>query len=264
MTILSKHAPENSLSRDEVRQFVSEAASRLSVQGKRVLVIIPDGTRTMPMPLMFEILQAEIGAQAAACDYLVALGTHPPMNEAQLTSLLGRPVAGGVCGTARVFNHRWDVPSTFAEVGVIPATDVSRISGGVFSEPIRIQINRLLLDYDQVLICGPLFPHEVVGFSGGNKYLFPGVSTGEMIHQTHWLGALLGSYNIIGTGTTPVRELIDLAASKVPVSVACFALVLKGTDVAGIYFGPARDAWKLAAEQSSETHIQWVDRSFRR
>ena len=264
MTILSKHAPENSLSRDEVRQFVSEAASRLSVQGKRVLVIIPDGTRTMPMPLMFEILQAEIGAQAAACDYLVALGTHPPMNEAQLTSLLGRPVAGGVCGTARVFNHRWDVPSTFAEVGVIPATDVSRISGGVFSEPIRIQINRLLLDYDQVLICGPVFPHEVVGFSGGNKYLFPGVSTGEMIHQTHWLGALLGSYNIIGTGTTPVRALIDLAASKVPVRVACFALVLKGINIAGIYFGPARDAWKAAAEQSSETHIEWVERPFRR
>src|SRR5438132_734753 len=105
-----------------------------------------------------------------------------------------------------------------------------------------------------ILICGPVFPHEVVGFSGGNKYLFPGVSTGEMIHQTHWLGALLGSYNIIGTGTTPVRQLIDLAAAKVSVPVACFALVLKGVDIAGIHFGPAREAWKLAAEQSSQTH----------
>ncbi|MCU1268752.1 MAG: uncharacterized protein JWN74_46 [Acidobacteriaceae bacterium] len=264
MTILSKRAPENNLSRDEVCQFVSEAASRLSVQGKRVLVIIPDGTRTMPMPLMFEILQAEIGAHAAACDYLVALGTHPLMNEAQLSLLLGHPVASGMCEKAHIFNHRWDVPSTFAEIGIIPAADVSRISGGVLSESIRIQINRLLLDYDQVLICGPVFPHEVVGFSGGNKYLFPGVSTGEMIHQTHWLGALLGSYNIIGTGTTPVRALIDLAASKVPVPVACFALVLKGTNIAGIYFGPARDAWKAAAEHSSETHIHWVERPFRR
>jgi lactate racemase len=264
MIVLSKRAREKHLSQDEVRQLVADAASQLSLKGKRVLVIIPDGTRTMPMPLMFEILQAEIGAQAAACDYLVALGTHPAMTEAQLTQLLGRPVAGGVCGSARVFNHRWDVPSTFAEIGIIPAADVSRISGGVLSESIRIQINRLLLDYDQVLICGPVFPHEVVGFSGGNKYLFPGVSTGEMIHQTHWLGALLGSYNIIGTGTTPVRALIDLAASKVPVPVACFALVLKGINIAGIYFGPARDAWKAAAEQSSETHIEWVERPFRR
>jgi lactate racemase len=264
MTILNKRAPEKSLSRDEVRHFVAEAASQLSVRGKRVLVIIPDGTRTMPMPLMFDILQAEIGAHAAACDYLVALGTHPPMNEAQLSLLLGRPVANGMCESAHVFNHRWDVPSTFAEVGVIPAADVTRISGGVLSESIRVQINRLLLDYDQVLICGPVFPHEVVGFSGGNKYLFPGVSTGEMIHQTHWLGALLGSYKIIGTGTTPVRALIDLAASKVPVPVACFALVLKGTNIAGIYFGPARDAWKAAAGHSSQSHIEWVERPFRR
>jgi lactate racemase len=264
MTTLSQRASGKNLTHDELRQFVSEAASQLSLKGKRVLVIIPDGTRTMPMPLMFEILQAEIGTQAAACDYLVALGTHAHMSEAQLTQLLGHPVANEISEGARILNHRWDLPGTFAEIGLIPAAEVSRISGGVLSEPIRIQINRLLFEYDQVLICGPVFPHEVVGFSGGNKYLFPGVSTGEMIHQTHWLGALLGSYNIIGTGTTPVRALIDLAASKVSVPVACLALVLKGIEIAGLYFGSAREAWKLAAEQSSETHIQWVEQPFRR
>src|SRR5207248_8898639 len=216
------------------------------------------------MALMFELLQEKIATQAAACDYLVALGTPPAMNKAQLSLMFGRPVAAGICDGARIFNHRWDLPDTFAEIGVIPTVDVTRISGGVLSEPIRVQINRLLFDYDQILICGPVFPHEVVGFSGGNKYLFPGVSTGEMIHQTHWLGALLGSYNIIGTETTPVRELFDLAASKVSVPVSCFALVLKGTEIAGIYFGAAKEAWGFAAEHSSETHIQWVDRPFRR
>jgi nickel-dependent lactate racemase len=264
MTTLSKRASGEPLTRDEVREFVAEAASRLSLKGKRVLVIIPDGTRTMPMPLMFELLQAKIGAHAVACDYLVALGTHAHMDEAQLSRLFGRPVNDGMCEGAHVFNHRWDIPETFADIGVIPTPDVARISGGVLSEPIRIQINRLLFDYEHILICGPVFPHEVVGFSGGNKYLFPGVSTGEMIHQTHWLGALLGSYNIIGTGTTPVRELIDLAAAKVLVPVSCFALVLKGSEIAAIYFGAAKEAWKLAAEHSSETHIQWVDRPFRR
>jgi len=264
MTTLSKRASGTNLTGEEVRQFVAEAVSQISIKGKRVLIIIPDGTRTMPMPLMFELLQAEIGAHAAACDYLVALGTHAHMDEAQLSKMLGRRVADGMCETAHIFNHRWDSPETFVEIGVIPTADVTRISGGVLSEPIRIQINRLLFDYDQVLICGPVFPHEVVGFSGGNKYLFPGVSTGEMIHQTHWLGALLGSYNIIGTGTTPVRELIDLAAAKVSVPVSCFALVLKGLEIAGMYFGAAKEAWRLAAEHSSETHIQWVDHPFQR
>lgn len=264
MTTLSKRGFGKNLTRDEVRQFVAEAVSQISVEGKRVLIIIPDSTRTMPRPLMFELLQAEIGQHAGACDYLVALGTHAHMDDSQLSRMFGRSVINGMCEGAHIFNHRWDIAETFTEIGIIPTTDVTRISGGVLSEPIRIQVNRLLFDYDQVLICGPVFPHEVVGFSGGNKYLFPGVSTGEMIHQTHWLGALLGSYNIIGTGTTPVRELIDLAAAKVSVPVSCLALVLKGSEVAGIYFGAAKEAWRSAAEHSSETHIEWVDCPFRR
>jgi nickel-dependent lactate racemase len=256
MTVLAKRASDQPLTHDDVRQLIAQAASELSLRGKRVLVIIPDGTRTMPMPLMFELLQEEIGKQSSACDYLVALGTHPLMSDAQLSRLLGQPVANGFCGAARIFNHHWERPETFTEIGEIPADDVASISHRLLSHSIRINISRLLFDYDQVLICGPVFPHEVVGFSGGNKYLFPGVSSGEMIHHTHWLGALLGSYNIIGTYETPVRTLIDLAAEKVSVPVACFALVLKEKDISGIYFGPARDAWRMAAEHSAAINIQ--------
>ena len=125
------------------------------------------------------------------------------------------------------------------DLGTISADTVSEASGGLLSEAILVKINRVLFDYDQVLICGPVFPHEVVGFSGGNKYLFPGVSTGEMINQTHWLGALLGSYNLIGTPCTPVRALIDRAAEKLTAPIACFALVLRQQEIAGMYFGSA-------------------------
>ena len=261
---LGKSAVDRLLSHDEVREIVAQAAAGLMLKGKRVLTIIPDGTRTMPMALMFQLLQQEIGTQAAACDYLVALGTHSLMNETQLTRLLGHPVVNGGCGNARVFNHRWDLPDTLVDLGRIPADKVAEASGGLLSEPILVKINRLLFDYDQVLICGPVFPHEVVGFSGGNKYLFPGVSSGEMINQTHWLGALLGSYNLIGTLRTPVRALIDQAAGKITVPVACFALVLRQQDVAGIYFGSAPEAWKEAAELSAREHVRWEDRPFRR
>ena len=67
------------------------------------------------------------------------------------------------------------------------------------------------------LLVGPVLPHEVIGFSGGNKYLFPGLSGQEMIDVTHWLGALITSSAIIGTrGVTPVRALVDAAANLVP------------------------------------------------
>ncbi len=262
--IVGQGFTDRSLTADEVRQIVSTAADELQVDGKRVLTIIPDGTRTMPMPLMFELLQQEIGTRAAECDYLVALGTHPLMRDAQLSTLLGRPVVNGTCGTAKIMNHRWDLPDTFAELGVIPKDEVLRISGGLLDEAIPVRINRKIFDYDQVLICGPVFPHEVVGFSGGNKYLFPGIGGPEIIGWTHWLGALLGSYELIGTHSTPVREIIDVAAALVKVPVACLSLVVAEEGVAGLYFGAPKEAWRAAADLSAQTHIIWVDRPFQR
>ena len=243
---------------------MSAAADELQIDGKRVLTIIPDGTRTMPMPLMFEILQQEVGSRAAACDYLVALGTHPLMRDAQLSSLIGQPVVNGVCGASKVLNHRWDLPETFSELGKISQDEVVRISGGLLDEPIPVRINRMIFDYDQVLICGPVFPHEVVGFSGGNKYLFPGIGGPEIIGLTHWLGALMGSYEVIGTFSTPVREIIDMAAELVKIPVACLSLVVTEEGVSGIYFGAPKEAWRAAADLSAQKHIVWVDQPFQR
>ncbi|HTZ47958.1 MAG TPA: lactate racemase domain-containing protein [Verrucomicrobiae bacterium] len=262
--VIGKGYADGTLSEDELRDFIAASARELSVDGKRVLVIVPDGTRTMPMALMFELLQEEIGGRAAACDYLVALGTHPRMTDEQLRRHFGRPVENGTCDGAKIFNHRWDLADTFAEIGTIPAEEVADVSGKLLSEAISVRINRLIFEYDQALICGPVFPHEVVGFSGGNKYLFPGISGKEMIDQTHWLGALLGSYHIIGTEKTPVRELIDRAAAKIKVPVACMALVVGHEGVSGFYFGNAREAWKSAAALSAQTQIEWVERPFRR
>ncbi len=262
--MFGKGTLEGTLSHADVSEIVGRACDELRVEGKRVLTIIPDRTRTMPMPLMFELLQQNLAGRAKAHDYLVALGTHQVMNDAELSQMIRCPVRNGVCGESKVLNHRWDLPETFVDVGAIPATEVARVSGGLLSEEIVIRINRLIFDYDHVLICGPVFPHEVVGFSGGNKYLFPGISGSDMINQTHWLGALLGSYNIIGTGSTPVRELIDRAAAQVSVPISCLALVVSHEGASGIYFGSAIEAWKAAVELSSQKHIHWIDKPFRR
>jgi lactate racemase len=262
--MLKKADAGGTLSRDDVGAFVAGALSELPIDGKRLLIIIPDGTRTMPMPQLFELLQRNLETRVAVVDYLVALGTHPLMNDAQLTRLVGREVVDGVCGKSRIFNHRWDIASTFAEIGTIPAAEVEKISGGILKDAIAVRINRMIFEYDQILICGPVFPHEVAGFSGGNKYLFPGVSGRDMIDQTHWLGALLGSRNIIGTPHTAVREMIDRAAEHVSVPVACFALVLTVDGIRGMFFGSAREAWQDAASLSSECHIEWADRPYRR
>jgi nickel-dependent lactate racemase len=203
--VVGRGVEQGCLAFAEVQAIAREGLARLPLDGRRVLVLVPDGTRTMPMPGLFEVLDECLGRRAAALDFLVALGTHPPMSDAQLSALVGRPVVDGRCGDRRIFNHRWDDPSSYATLGTIPAGEIEDLTEGRLRRDVTVALNKLPLEYDHTLVCGPVFPHEVVGFSGGTKYLFPGIAAPEIIHFTHWLGALITSYEVIGTKRTPVR-----------------------------------------------------------
>ena len=63
----------------------------------------------------------------------------------------------------------------------------------VSAVPAKVALNRVVVEHDVALVIGPVFPHEVVGFSGGNKYFFPGIAGQEIIDLTHWVGALITS-----------------------------------------------------------------------
>jgi lactate racemase len=252
------------LSTDEVRQIVTQAFESGRLDGKRVIVLIPDATRTMPMPQMFALLQEILRPRVKVLDYLVALGTHTPMGDPQLSKLVGATVVNGKVGETNVFNHLWAKPDTFVNLGTIPAIEIAKITDGKMSQDVPVTLNKLILNYDHIIICGPVFPHEVVGFSGGNKYFFPGIGGAEIINFTHWLGAVITNYEVIGAGYTPVRAVIDHAASLVPVPTTCFALVVTHAGLAGLYYDAAPDAWKAASALSAKVHIQWVDKPYRR
>ena len=252
------------LAAEDLRRLVGRGLDGVPFDGRRVLVLIPDGTRTMPMPLMFEILTGLVGPRAAVLDFLVALGTHQPMTDVQLGRLVGRAVTGGRAGSHRIYNHRWDLPETFADFGTIPAREIAELSGGRLERDVRVLLNRLLLDYEHILICGPVFPHEVVGYSGGTKYLVPGVAGPEVINFTHWLGAVITASAVIGAGYTPVRAVVDRAASLVDRPITCVSLVVTHDGVNGVYTGTPQESWGAASALSARTHVTWIDRPFTR
>ena len=260
--VIGKGNPSSHLNDFDLGQIVEESLTATDLDGKRILVLIPDGTRTMPMPLMFDLFEKHLGERAAKLDYLVALGTHQPMSDAQLSKLVGRPVLNGEVGKSTIYNHRWDQPSTFVEIGMISKSEISQISNGLLSMDVPVRLNKMIHDYDHLIICGPVFPHEVVGFSGGNKYFFPGIAGAEIINFTHWLGALITNYEIIGAGYTPVRAVIDRAASFIEQPVTSFCLVLTHDGTNGLYYGPAQEAWQAASQLSSQVHILYVDQPY--
>ncbi|HSL19307.1 MAG TPA: lactate racemase domain-containing protein [Methylomirabilota bacterium] len=261
---------DRSLAGDEVRAVLEAGLGASRFAGKRVLVIIPDGTRTAPIPEMYRCFHEVLGPMVGALDFLVALGTHPPMSEQALGRLVGVPVTAGSTGASMVFNHRWDLEETFVTVGTITAEEIRDASEGRMDLEVPVRLNRLVGDpngerpYDELIVCGPVFPHEVAGFSGGNKYFVPGVSGQAVIDATHWLGALLTSKEIIGVADTPMRRLIDRAASFIPTPTSLVAMVMHGDDLRGLFVGEMDETWRRATELSAMLDIVWVDRPFRR
>jgi lactate racemase len=253
------------MTESQVTALVAQQCPAGAFRGKRVLLIIPDGTRTAPIGLMFRTLFARIGAETEQFDILIALGTHPAMSEEAICGRLEISAGERAAhyGKVRFFNHEWDNPAALHLLGTIPAEEIRALSDGLFAMDVPVSINRRVLDYDQIIIVGPVFPHEVVGFSGGNKYLFPGVGGPEILNFFHWLGAVITTMGVIGHKWTPVRKVVDRAGAMVPVPKLCFALVVNpGGGLRGIFSGTPEEAWTQAADLSADTHIEWKDREY--
>jgi nickel-dependent lactate racemase len=253
------------MSDDEVRQWIATHVPRDDFTNQRVLLIVPDATRTAPLPLLFDAVYQHLRGVAAKFDVLVALGTHPPMSEGQIGKLLGIDQAerNRFFLPVGLFNHEWDRPDRLTVLGTLTARDTREISDGLMSEDVPVAINSRVLDYDRLLVLGPVFPHEVVGFSGGNKYFFPGIAGPEILNFFHWLGALITNHKIIGVKHTPVRRVVDVAAKMIPVERRCLAFVVsKQGNLHGMFYGSPEAAWSDAADLSEKAHVVRMPKPF--
>jgi nickel-dependent lactate racemase len=264
--VIGKGLDRGYLSDEEVINLSSNALSDIDCTDKRVLVIIPDHTRTAPVSLFFNAIFEQLERKVKKLDYLIALGTHPPMKKEQILKLVGisEEEKKGKYSSIDFFNHKWDDPKSLTTIGTIPEDKIEEVSNGLLKENVEVQVNKMILDYDFLIIVGPVFPHEVVGFSGGNKYFFPGISGPEVLHFFHWLGALITNPQINGTKDTPVRKVIDIASSFIKKPKLCFSLVIKDKKLSGLFIGKPEEAWSKAADLSSKLNIIYKDKSFKK
>ena len=259
---LSYDAP---LTPKDITRIVAEACPAAGYEGQRVLCIIPDGTRSGPVGAIFKALHAHLAGSTRSLDVMVALGTHQPMSEAAICGRLEMTLAErqSTYPDVRFFNHEWSNPDALKQIGVLNKEEVAELTRGLFAMDVPVEINRRLFDYDRVVIIGPVFPHEVVGFSGGNKYLFPGVAGPRILNFFHWLGAVVTNPMIIGKKWTPVRRVVDRAGAMVNLPKLCLAFVVdpKG-GLQGLFAGTPEQAWDAASELSRKLHITYKEKPF--
>ncbi len=260
---------DRALSDAEIRSFIADQLLAADLDGQSVCVLVPDATRSCPLPLLLGAVHDVLHGRVSRLTVLIALGTHVAMTEQQLAHHLGfdgEQLAATYPGMT-VGNHAWGDPAAFTSVGRITAERVGEVSGGRLHEAVDVRLNRHVVEHDVTLIVGPVFPHEVVGFSGGNKYLFPGVSGPEVIELTHWLGALITSPILIGRpGVTPTRAIIDEAAALIPRRRLALCVVVESGSgrLHAAAFGAPEPAWTLAAQVSAQLHVRYLERPVQR
>ncbi len=256
------------LAEEDIQQAITQTLSE-SFVNQRVLVLIPDHTRSLPLPFLFRTVVDAIRSPRQL-DFMVALGTHPGLSEESLEQLVGISAEERRTTYAKIglLNHDWQNPEALVTLGSIESDQMRQIAGqswhSSLPERVDVRLNKKITEYDHVLIIGPTFPHEVVGFSGGAKYLFPGISGPDMINATHWLGALAGVVGTIGLKDTPVREMIHAATAFVNTPITLMALVVEGHDLSGLFIGDVYSAWSEAADLSAQRHIHWCEKPYQR
>jgi nickel-dependent lactate racemase len=263
--VIERQSKDSYVENEQAREAIAEFFAQNDYTGKRLLLIVPDNTRSGPIGDIFKVVYDFLGQEAKAVDILVALGTHQPLTEDQICTRLGITIdeRNSKYASVKFFNHEWQKPDALTSIGKISADEIGKITNGLFEEEVDIRINKLILEYDEFFILGPVFPHEVVGFSGGHKYIFPGIAGEEIINFFHWLGAVCTNPLINGNIWTPPRKVVEKAASFIKTPRKLFAIVALDNELKGLFIGDCVEAWEKAAELSDKVHIVYKDQPYK-
>ncbi|MBE6929840.1 MAG: DUF2088 domain-containing protein [Ruminococcaceae bacterium] len=266
MKSLIKYANcECGLSDDELRAAVRESLSDCKANLKKVLLLPPDYTRFHSYAGRLTAMYYEELKDTCHIDILPALGTHVPVTKDEWVAMVGDSVPFELC---IVHNWRTDV----VKVGEVPGEYVSSISEGLVTNPIDVEVNKLLLDpsYDLILSLGQVVPHEVVGMANRNKNIFVGCGGSSMINNSHMLGAFYGMERIMGKDHTPVRDVFDYAEEHFLQHIPlCYVLTVTtapqgNVHVHGLFIGRERSNFEAAVALAQQKNLNLVDKTFKK
>jgi nickel-dependent lactate racemase len=256
----------NTIPSVRLRNFLTASLKTPDFSGQKILLIIPDSTRSGPFGMFVKEILRIIKPVSPKVDILIALGTHAAMSKKQIDRFLG--LSGkdhqGLLRDVKIFNHEWDNPKALRTAGVLEKSTIRRLTGGLFEERVPVTVNAKIFGYDRIIVLGPVFPHEVVGFSGGWKYFFPGICGPDFLNFFHWLGAVITNVNVNGVIDTPVRDVIHKAARFIKIPCTLVALDVHKGHAAAVFVGDMISAWRKAARRAARTHIRTVTRRWNR
>ena len=259
---------DNGLSNDEIAKLLKKSIEDWqSRRGavKNALIVPPDFTRFHSNAgFITQVFYKLLTAVGANVDILPALGTHVPVSESQWKTMFGE------IPYSKMLVHNWR--TDVVKLGEVPAEEVTRLSDGLWKDPVDVEVNRLLMDekYDLIVSPGQVVPHEVIGMANHAKNIFVGIGGADMINKSHMIGAVCGMEKAMGRDHTPVRQLFDYAfehyVAKRPILWVLTVNTAPGGKITshGLFIGEGRNCLTEAVKLAQKKNIDYVEHGLKK
>jgi len=204
-----------------------------------VLILCDDNTRLTPtdkllQPLILTLNEA--GIDDDQISILIALGTHRPMTEVEVTNKVGTEVSRRI----RVQNHSWDDPDQLMSVGLSKSGT-------------PVHVNKAALAADIIIGLGSIVPHHIAGFSGSSKIIQPGICGAATTTETH-LAATRGQDSLLGVENNAVRRDMDDIADRVGLRTILNVVLNHEGLVAGVFGGEMREVYAKGVDLAKKVY----------
>lgn len=160
--VVDQFAPMLSGSRSTYDDFLAEmsrSGAEQFLSASSLLFVVNDGYRHTPTAQVLEWIDRAFPDSLELAHFLVATGTHKPPTESHYRSIFGTYLERV---RSRIHVHVATDDSSLQQVGI-----------DSFGKP--VSINRLLRQFDSIVVIGSVEPHYFAGYTGGRKGIFPGL-----------------------------------------------------------------------------------------
>jgi nickel-dependent lactate racemase len=264
MLYISEGAPDAVMSQERFLACADDLLDQLRKRGplRRVLLLPPDYTRAHSGagPLTCRLYQRL--RDEAEVAILPATGTHFPLEEAEREAMFpGIPAE-------HFRDHDWRNGVT--TLGEVPVAVMEELSEGKVRLPAAVQVDRHIVetDWDAIISIGQLVPHEVIGIANHVKNVLVGAGGPDLIHKSHWLGAVYGMERIMGRTRSPVRALLDWASDRFlrRLPITYLLTVRSLTDdgklaTRGVFAGDDDECYAIGSELCRSVNLDVLDRA---
>ncbi len=187
----------------------------------RVVIVTSDITRytgsEIYLPLLVDRLN-KVGIPDSHVEILIALGIHRRQTEHEQ-----KKIVGSLWGRVRVRDHDCDDPGRLVYLG--------KSTSGV-----EVEINRSVIEADQVILTGTIGFHYFAGFGGGRKSILPGVASRKSCMASHFAVLNPGE----GTGKNQLAVTGNIEGNPVHQAMADACGMVKTAFIVNTVLGPQK------------------------